>query len=210
MKDLVLYVHGRGGAASEAARYAPLFPGREVVGLDYRGATPWEAGAEVREALEARKKRCGRVTLIANSIGAYYCMHAGVDRQIEKAYFISPIVDMEALIRGMMARSGVTEEALRARGVIPAGSGEALSWEYLCYVRSHPIRWDAPTEILYGEADALTPYQTAAAFAAAHGAGLTVMPGGEHWFHTDAQLRFLDDWLRRCEGRAITQNVNQT
>ena len=78
------------------------------------------------------------------------------------------------------------------------------------YVRSHPIRWDAPTEILYGEADALTPYQTAAAFAAAHGAGLTVMPGGEHWIHTDAQLRFLDDWLRRCEGRAITQNVNQT
>ena len=192
MKDLVLYVHGRGGAASEAARYAPLFPGREVVGLDYRGATPWEAGAEVREALEARKD---------------YCMHAGVDRQIEKAYFISPIVDMEALIRGMMARSGVTEEALRARGVIPADSGEALSWEYLCYVRSHPIRWNAPTEILYGEADALTPYQTAAAFAAAHGAGLTVMPGGEHWFHTDAQLRFLDDWLRRCEGRAITHKT---
>ena len=24
---------------------------------------------------------------------------------------------------------------------------------------------------------------------------LTVMPGGEHWFHTDEQLRFLDRWI---------------
>ena len=26
-------------------------------------------------------------------------------------------------------------------------------------------------------------------------ADLTVMPGGEHWFHTDEQLRFLDDCI---------------
>ena len=53
--DLVLYIHGRGGSADEAAHYAPLFPGKKVLGLDYRGATPWEAGAEVRAALEKLK-----------------------------------------------------------------------------------------------------------------------------------------------------------
>ena len=204
MKDLVFYVHGRGGAASEAAHYAPLFPEREVVGLDYRGTTPWEAGAEVRSALDAQKEQYDRVTLIANSIGAYYSMHAGVDALIEKAYFISPIVDMEGLIRGMMARAGVTEEALRALGVIPTGFGEDLSWEYLCYVRSHPIRWEAPTEILYGERDELTPLETMEAFAKKHDAPLTVMPGGEHWFHTPEQLRFLDEWIRKNKDRGVS------
>ena len=23
---------------------------------------------------------------------------------------------------------------------------------------------------------------------------------GEHWFHTEEQMRFLDDWIRSCEG----------
>lgn len=32
---------------------------------------------------------------------------------------------------------------------------------------------------------------------------LTVMPGGEHWFHTDKQMRFLDNWLREHETKAV-------
>jgi hypothetical protein len=28
---------------------------------------------------------------------------------------------------------------------------------------------------------------------------LTVMEGGEHRFHTDEQIQFLDDWIRRKE-----------
>jgi hypothetical protein len=85
--------------------------------------------------------------------------------------------------------------------VIPTGFGEDLSWDYLAYVRAHPARWTAPTAILYGEHDALTPYETIEAFACAHRAGLTVMPGGEHWFHTAEQLRFLDEWIRTTEKR---------
>ncbi len=197
--DLVLYIHGKGGSADEAAHYAPLFPGRRVLGLDYRGATPWEAGAEVRAALEKLNAEYDRVTLIANSIGAYFSMHAGIDGRIERAYFISPIVDMEGLILGMLARAGATEAELRDRGTIPTDFGEDLSWEDLSFVRAHPIRWAAPTDILYGEFDALTPREAVEAFAKAHHAGLTVMPGGEHWFHTDEQLRFLDDWIRKTE-----------
>ena len=197
--DLVLYIHGRGGSADEAAHYAPLFPGRRVLGLDYRGATPWEAGAEVRAALTELKADYDRVTLIANSIGAYFSMHAGIDGLIERADFISPIVDMQGLILGMLARAGATEAALRARGTIPTDLGEDLSWAYLSYVRAHPIRWAAPTDILYGEFDALTPREAVEAFARAHHAGLTVLPGSEHWFHTEAQMTFLDDWIRKTE-----------
>ena len=147
------------------------------------------------------------MTLIANSVGAYFSLSAGIGGAVEKAYFISPVVDMERLIRDLMAGAGVTEERLKAEGAIPTPFGETLSWEYLSYVRSHPVIWNAPTRILYGEHDALVPYGTVAAFAETHGARLTVMPGGEHWFHTEEQMRFLDEWIRGSRLRDLKKGV---
>ena len=195
MRNLVLYIHGKGGSAAESEHYRPLFPGCEVIGLDYQTFTPWETGAEIFAAVTKLKKQYESITLIANSIGAYFSMHAGIDGLIGRAYFISPVVDMERLILDMMHRANVTEEQLQAQRVIATDFGEDLSWEYLRYVREHPIRWTAPTEILYGSRDNLTAYETITAFADAHNARLTVMEGGEHWFHTAQQMRFLDDWI---------------
>ena len=195
MKSLVLYVHGKGGSAAESAHYRPLFPGCEVMGLDYGTFTPWQTGAEIRDAVEKLRGRYAEITLIANSIGAYFSMCAGIDGWIRRAFFISPVVDMERLIADMMGRAGVTEPELQEKGVISTDFGEELSWSYLCYVRTHPVRWKAPTEILYGRKDSLTGYGAVAAFADAHGARLTVMEGGEHWFHTQAQMAFLDRWI---------------
>lgn len=197
MEDLVLYVHGKGGSAAESGRYVPLFPGFEVIGLDYKTFTPWETGREIREFVEKLCREGKNITLIANSIGAYFCMCAGIDTRIRRAYFISPIVDMERLIRNMMVLENVSEDELQRRQTIPTSFGESLSWAYLSYAREHPLAWDAPTEILYGSEDDLTDIETVAAFARAHGAGLTVMDGGRHWFHTPEQTAFLDDWIRK-------------
>ena len=201
MKNLVLYIHGKGGSADESRHYRPLFPDCEVIGLDYQSDTPWEAGEEIREAVKNLKKAYQDITLTANSIGAYFSMNAGIDGMIRRAYFISPIVDMEQLICGMMARADITEEQLKEEGVIasPFVEGEDLSWEYLCYVREHPLEWKVPTEILYGGRDGLTSYESISAFAEEHGAKLTVMENGEHWFHTEEQMQFLDAWIRECE-----------
>ena len=35
MKELVLYIHGKGGCAGESEHYKPLFPDRAVVGLEH-------------------------------------------------------------------------------------------------------------------------------------------------------------------------------
>ncbi len=201
MKDAVLYIHGMGGSAAEGAHYAPLFPESEVIGLAYSGNTPWDAGKEIFEAVSRLQESYGGVTLIANSVGAYFSMNAGIDAMLRRAFFISPVVDMEKLICGLMARANVTEERLRAAGRIPLPGGEALSWEYLRFTRARPISWKAPTCILYGENDGLIPRETVESFASAHGAALTVMPQGEHWFHTAEQMRFLDDWLRNAANR---------
>ncbi|MBS7262522.1 MAG: alpha/beta hydrolase [Eubacteriales bacterium] len=194
MKSIIVYVHGKNGSASEAEHYRPLFPDGEVVGFDYRADTPWEFRDEFRRFFSSLPPDLP-VFLIANSIGAYYVMNAGIDDRIGKAWFVSPVVDLEKLIRGRMALAGVTEERLRKQGVVPTESGEDLSWEYLSYVRSHPIRWNVPTAILYGAKDALISRETVSAFADAHCAELTVMEAGEHWFHTPEQMAFLDRWI---------------
>lgn len=206
MKDLVLYVHGKGGSANEADFYRPLFPECDVVGLAYTAGTPWDAEKELRAAIEPLRGKYGNITLIANSIGAFFSMCAGLDAFLHRAYFISPVADMERLITDMMQFANVTEQDLRERGEIVTPFGETLSWRYLQYVRTHPVRWNAPTYILYGENDALVPPETVKSFSDSHNARLTVMKNGEHWFHTEEQMRFLAAWLRRCETEACTYN----
>ena len=94
-----------------------------------------------------------------------------------------------------MRSDGGLQVELREQGVIPNEYGDDLSWEYLTYVREHPVDWDVPTEILYGDQDNLTSLETMTGFAEKHHAGLTVMQDGEHWFHTEEQMRFLDEWI---------------
>ena len=157
----------------------------------------------VKPFIEELKAEYDKIILIANSIGAFFSMNADIDSLIEKAYFISPIVDMERLITDMLAWENVTEDELKEQGIIHTSFGEDLSWEYLCYVREHPIcyvrehpiKWNTPTAVLYGDKDNLTSYKTIADFAEKHTVKLTVMENGEHWFHTDEQMRFLDDWI---------------
>ena len=192
----VLYIHGKSGSAAEAEHYRSLFPDAEVIGFDYKAETPWDAAPEFAAFIAELKAQFGRIVLIANSIGAYFSLNAGIADSVERAFLISPIVSMEKLIESMMTWANVTERQLEAEKTIETAFGETLSWDYLSYVRAHPISWDVPTEILYGETDNLQSIDTVRSFAEAHNAGLTVMPGGEHWFHTPEQMQFLDAWLK--------------
>ena len=196
MKNTVIYIHGKGGSANEREHSKPLFPDCDVIGPDYKTFTHWETGKEIHVAVKKLKTEYESVILIANSIGAFFSMNAEIDSLIEKAYFISPIVDMEKLITDMMAWANVTEDELKQQGVIRTELGENLSWDYLCYVRDHPIRWNCPTAILYGSRDNMTSYDTIKSFAEKHHADLTVMENGEHWFHTEKQMKFLDSWIK--------------
>lgn len=195
MKNMVIYVHGKGGSAEEAEHYRQLFPEAEVIGFNYRATSPWEAKEEFPHFFTEQRKRCDSLTLVANSIGAFFSMSSLDEALIDKAYLISPVVDMEKLIGNMIAWAGVTEQELAEKQEIPTDFGETLSWNYLTYVREHPISWHIPTRILYGEHDNMTSLETISSFARRMGAELTVMPDGEHWFHTEEQMRFLDRWI---------------
>ena len=141
MKEIVIYVHGKGGSAAEAGHYRPLFPDAEVVGFDYRAQSPWEAEAEFPPFFAAQRKRCDRLTLIANSIGAFFSMSALDAALVDRAYWISPVVDMEKLIGDMLQWAGVREQELAEKQEIPTAFGETLSWKYLTYVREYISGW---------------------------------------------------------------------
>lgn len=194
-KSVVLYIHGQGGSPEEAVHYTPLFKGCDVIGLDYHAQTPWEAKEEFPRLFDAVCGLYQSVTVIANSIGAFFTMSALDGRKIEKAYFVSPVVNMQKLIEDMMGWANVREDELREKGEIETSFGQTLSWKYLSYVKAHPIEWPVPTHILYGSRDHLTSLATISAFARQIGATLTVMDGGEHWFHTEEQMQFLDAWI---------------
>ena len=195
MRRLIIYVHGKGGNAEEAKHYRPLFAESDVIGFDYHAQTPWEAKSEFPRFFDLHSKGYDSVILIANSIGAFFSMNALGEKNIAQAMFFSPIVNMERLITDMMMWSNVTEKELQSKQKIPTEFGETLSWEYLCYVRKHPIEWSVPTCILYGGKDHLTNRETVSEFAHRIGADLTVMEDGEHWFHAEEQMKVLDHWV---------------
>lgn len=194
---IILYIHGKGGNAGEAAAFQKNCPGYIVRGVDYHGENPWEVAEELQEAYQRVRADADSVLLLANSIGAYYGMLALQGCPLEKALLISPVVDMEQLILDMMGWAGVTEKELETKGEIPTSFGETLSWEYLSFVRVHPIHWDISTEILYGGRDGMIRRESVEKFAKSHSARITVMEEGEHWFHTEEQLAFLDQWMER-------------
>ena len=101
----------------------------------------------------------------------------------------------------MMSWAGVSEERLRAEREIATPFGETLSWDYLEYVRAHPVvKWASPTSILYGDRDNLTECGVLDSFVRRFGCALSVMKDGEHYSHAPEQLACLRSWLdaQRC------------
>ncbi|MFC1239479.1 alpha/beta hydrolase [Treponema vincentii] len=198
MKNAVVYIHGKGGSADEALYYKKFFnDDYEVLGFNYKSELPWQANEEFQNYFDSIIPNYNEILLIANSIGAYFSMLSLSEKPIKKALFVSPIVDMENIILHMMKRAKISEEKLRLKKVINIQFGEPLSWEYLSFVRKNPIAWNIPTGILYGKKDDMTSLETMTNFANKIHADLTVFDNGEHWFHTEEQMNFLDTWFRR-------------
>ena len=200
------YIHGKMGCKEEALPFAELAcpAGYQVLAIDLpehgqrKGSAekflPWFALRDIRLVYQYSVLHWKQVSLRATSIGAWFAMLALEEKPIRNALFVSPVVDMEGLITNMMQYAHVTEQQLRRAGEIPTDLGETLSWPYLCWVREHPLHWHGRTQVLYGDQDALTSCTMIERFRRECGAHLTIMEGGEHWFHTPVQMAVLQSW----------------
>ena len=155
---------------------------------------PWVVIPELQAVYARMKPVWAHIRLYGVSIGAWLAMQALQADVPEKTLLVSPVVDMEALITNMMQYAHVTEEQLRRAGEIPTDLGETLSWPYLCWVREHPLHWKVPTQVLYADTDPLTGHTVMEQFRQQTGAHLTILEGGEHWFHTPVQMAVLQTW----------------
>lgn len=209
--QVCLFLHGQSGHKEEGERFAQIAnpKGWQVVAIDLPqhgqrqgGAEPflpWVVVPELEQVWQELQGRWKRIALRANSIGAWLAMLALAGKPVDTCLFVSPVVDMENLIQTMMTWAGVTEERLEREREIPTDFGQTLSWDYLKYVRQHPVHaLSAHTNILYGDQDNLVPQPVVQCFARAEGAHLTVCPGGEHWFHTPEQMKVMGTWEERC------------
>ncbi len=196
MNKALLYIPGKGGSSQEVEQYKPFFMNYFCCGVDFDYSMPEKAKDIILNAFNDLSERYEKISVLANSIGAYFSMLALQKSSVEKAFFISPILDMEKLIIDMMTYEGITEKELFEKGEINTNYGEKISCEYLRYVRNNHIKWNADTYILYGEKDNLTSQETVDDFMKKHNAKLTIMKDGEHWFHTPEQMEFLYNWLQ--------------
>ncbi|MDL2215472.1 alpha/beta hydrolase [Ruminococcaceae bacterium OttesenSCG-928-N02] len=149
---------------------------------------------DLAQAMQYARTLSGCISIFGCSIGAYFSMLAFRDEPVQKALFLSPIVDMKRLIENMMKWFDVSKARLEKEQQI-ATPTNTFYWHYYQYVLQHPVKWDKPTALLYGAKDELSEYEVVQGFAQKCHAKLSVLEGSEHFFHTERQLDFLKNWL---------------
>lgn len=202
-----LFVHGKCGSKEDAENFAEIAcdKGFQVLSFDLpehgerrdnpEKLLPWEVVPELQGVLSYAKRHWQSVSLYAVSIGAYFSLLSFSYEHFANCLFLSPVLDMVALIEKMMGWAAVSTAQLQLEKEIPTDFGETLSWAYYTYAKEHPINtWNSPTAILYAGQDKLTDRRTATDFADFFGCSLQIYEDGEHWFHTDEQLAVLGKW----------------
>lgn len=203
---LFIFLHGQGGNKYEAEKFAQvaLYGDYQVLSVDlpkHGGRCdevlflPWIVKDELLAVMDFAKIRWKQISVRATSIGAYFSLLAFKNEKIEKCLFVSPLLDMESMIIGMMRAANVSEQTLRDKKIIELKNGQTLSWEYLCFARENKVKTlCAQSYIFYASGDTLIGRDTIDKFVKENNCDLFVMDGGEHWLHTQEQLDAVKTW----------------
>lgn len=174
-----LFVHGLHGRKEEALDFAEVAvpKGYQVLSIDLPvEREPWEVLPLLNEVRDFLYENWKNVSVRANSIGAWFALLVFQNMKVEQALFVSPILDMKKFIELMPQRED----------------------DYYEWVVNHPItRWDASTYILRPAVDPVVSEEVGRDFINQHQCQVTLMPNGEHWFHTPEQLAFMKTWEER-------------
>ena len=201
-------VHGQFGNKFEAESFAriavPL--GWQVLAVDLpehgeRAGNssarfdPWHSVPELHGIISSLRSKNKRVALRAVSIGAWFSLLAARGISLECCLLVSPLLNMERMIADMMRSANISEDTLKEVGEIVVRTGPCCHMIICCMQGETLRRFPASMQkVLWGENDAVVPFDTVEAFCKANHCGLTVMPAGEHWFHTAEQCKFLSEW----------------
>lgn len=153
---------------------------------------------DLKQIIEYAKLNYTEINLWACSMGAYFSLVAYKNEEIKQCLFLSPVVNMKVIIDNMMLWSNTTEEELEEKQVIKTDFGQTLYWDYYKYVKDNPIiNWNKKTYILYGNKDNMQNEDIIKNFSNKFNCDLTILENGEHYFHTEEQLKFYKEWLEK-------------
>ena len=151
---------------------------------------------DLKQIIEYAKANYNEINIWACSIGAYFSLLAYKDEDLKQCLFLSPVVNMKIIIENMMLWSNTTEKELNEKQEIKTDFGQTLYWDYYLYVKENPItNWNKKTYILYGNKDNMQNESVIKDFSNEFNCDLTIFKNGEHYFHTEEQLNFYNDWL---------------
>ena len=151
---------------------------------------------DLKQIIEYAKVNYNEINIWACSIGAYFSLLAYKDEDLKQCLFLSPVVNMKIIIENMMLWSNTTEKELNEKQKIKTDFGQTLYWDYYLYVKENPINnWNKKTYILYGNKDNMQNENIIEDFSNEFNCDLTILKNGEHYFHTEEQLNFYNDWL---------------
>ena len=151
---------------------------------------------DLRQIIEYAKANYEEINLWACSMGAYFSLTAYKDESIKNSFFLSPVVDMKVIIDNLMLWSNTNEETLKEKQEIKTEFGQTLYWDYYEYVKNNPItNWNKKTYILYGNEDNMQNEDLIRDFCNKFNCKLSILENGEHYFHTEEQLKFYKNWL---------------
>jgi len=151
---------------------------------------------DLKQIIEYAKANYNEINIRACSIGAYFSLLAYKDEDLKQCLFLSPVVNMKIIIENMMLWSNTTEKELNEKKEIKTDFGQTLYWDYYLYVKENPItNWNKKTYILFGNKDNMQNEDIIKKFSYNFNCELTILKDGEHYFHTEEQLKFYNDWL---------------
>ena len=175
-EKVFLFVHGLHGRKEEALGFAEVAvpKGYQVLGIDLPvERKPWEVLPLLNEVRDYLYENWQSVSVRANSIGSWFSLLAFQNMKVEQALLVSPILDMKKFIE-----------------LMPKHEDDYYEW----VVNNLITCWDTPTYILRPEVDLIVSDTVGRDFISHHQCQLTIMPDGEHWFHTPEQIAFLKAW----------------
>ena len=151
---------------------------------------------DLKQIIEYAKQDYEEIYLWACSMGSYFSLLAYKDEDIKQCLFLSPVVNMKVIIENMMLWSNTTKKELEEKQEIKTDFGQTLYWDYYEYVKNNPINnWNKKTHILYGNKDNLQDENIIKEFCNKFNCELSILENGEHFFHTEQQLKFYKNWL---------------
>lgn len=154
---------------------------------------------DLRKVFEYIKSKNKKITLFGNSMGAYFSLLELKEEKLDQVLFLSPVVNMFEIIKGMMYWFNISEEELRERKKIETPIGETLYYDYYKYVKDNDVNiYNNNTKILYGKKDSLVSLKSLNEFIEKFKGEITYSENSEHYFYTEEDIEIYRKWINSC------------